>query len=114
MAKPVDKEVFAINLESRLGTVVPQIQASSDPDEIAKLLKQAIDEAKDESPLASDVVLYRVAVWSLAIVMVLAAIGYVSIALVWGKDVEIPAALVALGSAAVGALAGLLTPPGGG
>jgi hypothetical protein len=65
-------------------------------------VKQAI-----AGPLQSDVWVYRMVVFSLGLTVLLSLIGGVILALC-GKD--IPEVLVALGSAAIGALAGLLVP----
>lgn len=65
-------------------------------------VKQAI-----AGPLQSDVWVYRMVVFSLGLTVLLALIGGVIIALM---DKTIPEVLVALGSAAIGALAGLLVP----
>ena len=58
-------------------------------------------------PLQTDVWVYRMVVFSLGLTVLLALIGGVILALL-GKT--IPEVLVALGSAAIGALAGLLVP----
>jgi hypothetical protein len=59
------------------------------------------------TPLQSDVWVYRMVVFSLGLTVLLALIGAVVIAIM-GKTT--PEVLVALGSAAIGALAGLLVP----
>ena|SRR5271157_2254073 len=58
-------------------------------------------------PLRTDVVIYRIVVGSLGAAVVLAVIGAIVLAALNKTSPEI---LVALGSAAVGALAGLLAP----
>ena len=63
------------------------------------------DLLKLEPAYVSDRTFYRVVAWSLALVAVAAMIGSVFIAMM-GKDV--PQSVVALGSTAVGALAGVL------
>ena len=60
-------------------------------------------------PLESDVWIYRMVVVSLGLTILTTAIGFIVIAIVTTSK-EPPAGLVALGSAAVGALAGLLAP----
>jgi hypothetical protein len=60
------------------------------------------------SPLQSDVWIYRAVVISLAVVATSAVVGAIVVALVTSKDT--PQVLIALGSAALGALAGMLSP----
>jgi hypothetical protein len=55
-----------------------------------------------------DTWIYRIVVLSLGLTVLIAAIG--GILLAWHGKSETPSILVALGSAAVGALAGLLAP----
>ncbi len=62
------------------------------------------------TPLQEDRVIYRVVVSALGIAVVFAMVGAITLSVV-GKT--IPDILTALGSAAVGALAGLLAPPPG-
>ena len=72
-------------------------------------LKRAAAQAKAESPLDNDVWVYRMVVTFLGLTVLLVALG--TIALSWGATAsQIPDVLTALGSAAVGALAGLLAP----
>lgn len=70
-------------------------------------LQKLTDEAKAVTPWSGDVLLYRIAVVVLGSLTLIAAIG--SIALV-SAGKPIPEVLVALGSAAVGALVGLFAP----
>jgi hypothetical protein len=55
-----------------------------------------------------DIPLYRSVVWILGIISILALSGIITLT-IFGKP--IPESLVALGSASVGALTGLLAPP---
>ena len=59
------------------------------------------------SPLQYDVWIYRMVVGALGLTVLTGVIGAIALAM-YGKD--IPQLLVALGSAAIGALAGLLAP----
>lgn len=59
------------------------------------------------NPLQTDVWVYRMVVFSLGLTVLLALIGGVTLAIM-GKTT--PEVLIALGSAAIGALAGLLVP----
>ena len=58
-------------------------------------------------PLESDVWIYRMVVAALGLAVLGAMIGFILLA---SDNKEVPAGLVALGSAAVGALGGLLAP----
>lgn len=62
--------------------------------------------------LVADRWIYRIVVCSLGIVVILAVLGaiYLSAATPEGTVIRIPDVLTALGSAAIGALAGLLAP----
>jgi hypothetical protein len=64
---------------------------------------------KDRKPLECDQVIYRLVVIWLGLVMLTSMGGSLALAWVNGAD-KIPDIFVALGSAAVGALAGLLAP----
>lgn len=59
-------------------------------------------------PLQSDKWIYRSVVWALGLAVLVALIG--AILLTAWKVAEVPQILTAIGSAAVGALAGLLAP----
>jgi hypothetical protein len=64
------------------------------------------------APLERDVWIYRIVVSALSLVAVLSIVGAIVVA-VGTNDTQVPDAVVALGSAAVGAMAGLLAPHGG-
>jgi hypothetical protein len=61
-------------------------------------------------PLTSDPLIYRVVVIVLGVVLLVATVGALVLT---AYNLDIPDLLTALGSAAVGALAGVLTPLGG-
>jgi hypothetical protein len=61
------------------------------------------------APLERDVWIYRIVVGALSLVAVVSIVGAIVVA-VGTNDTQVPDAVVALGSAAVGALAGLLAP----
>lgn len=73
---------------------------------------RTLDQIQFKAPLDSDVWIYRIVVFSLGVtivsiiagVIVLIAIGKVT------DDTKVPTILTAIGSAAIGALAGLLAP----
>ena len=64
-----------------------------------------------EHPLEIDKWIYRIVVMILGLTVLLAALGAIYLAGI--AEADIPEILVAIGSAAVGALAGLLTPTPG-
>ncbi len=64
------------------------------------------------APLEYDLWIYRIVVGALSLVAVVAIVGAIVVA-VGTSDTQVPDAVVALGSAAVGALAGLLAPQAG-
>ena len=85
------------------------VKVAEDP-ELAELFKKDPVKALQNlaSPLQTDVVVYRLVVGFLGASVLIALIGAIILAaLVRGEP---PQVLVALGSAAVGALAGLLAP----
>ena len=95
---------MAISSASALAARVesdPELQAQIKSDPVAAINSLV------SSPLESDVWIYRVIVGALSFVVVVSVLGAVILAL---KSLDVPDALVALGSAAVGALAGLLAP----
>lgn len=59
------------------------------------------------TPLQTDKWIYRSVVWALGAVAILAALGAIILAY---NQLEVPSVLVALGSTALGGLAGLLAP----
>src|SRR3990172_8759430 len=81
--------------------------SSSDPKEFIDKLKTASDTAKKQTALESDRVVYRIVVIALGLAVLISIGGAVWLA---SSAVSIPEILVALGSASVGALAGLLAP----
>ena len=84
----------------------PDLVAQLKQDPVTVLHQQAAV-AKAGTPLDTDPIIYRIVVSCLGAAMILTAFGL--IALTWNNS-TIPEGLVALGSAAVGALAGLLAP----
>ena len=79
-------------------------QLQNDP---GPVLRQQASVAKASTPLDTDPIIYRMVVGSLGGVLIVVAVGLIVLA--WVKA-DIPQGLIALGSAAVGALAGLLAP----
>jgi hypothetical protein len=79
--------------------------------ELPKVAKQVVDEQK--SALVTDRWIYRIVVISLGGTILLVVLGAILLAVLNNQDVKIPEILTAIGSAAVGALAGLLAPAPG-
>jgi len=67
----------------------------------------AIQKIAMEAPIP-DTVVYRLVVISIGLALLIVVIGGLALVFMNGKD--LPAALVSIGSAAIGALAGLLAP----
>ena len=78
----------------------PQLQQEIKADPVTAIANLA-------TPLHTDVWLYRIVVGSLGLVVLIAMIGTLFLA---NSKNGVPDALISLGSAAVGALAGLLAP----
>ena len=79
------------------------------PDDI----KAAVNETAEQlrSPIEYDLWIYRWVVIVLGVIAMITVLGGISIAIFFdGAGKNLPDAIVALGSAAVGALAGLLAP----
>jgi hypothetical protein len=78
------------------------------PAEVREIASQAIAEAG--SPLAYDLLIYRVVVAVLGVTVIATVFGGIYLATMADANIKLPDAIVAIGSAAVGALAGLLAP----
>lgn len=75
--------------------------------EIHNLVDKVIKDIPPSPPLETDVWIYRIVAGSLGGVMLIVVIGAIYLS---GLKTETPDILTAIGSAAVGALAGLLAP----
>ena len=88
--------------------VDPQLRSKlKDPDPIP-VLQEAAVRAESSVPYRYDKLLYRIAICVLGLLALLAGIG--SIVITMSGRAQVPDVLVALGSAAVGALVGLFAP----
>ena len=76
--------------------------------ELQELATKVVKDIPPRPPLESDVWIYRMVVGALGLVVLSAIIG--AIVLTAMKATPIPEILIAIGSASVGALAGLLAP----
>ncbi len=83
--------------------LMAQLQAN--PQILARVAKEVIGELP---PMPPDVWIYRMVVASLGLTVLVVVVGAIVLAV--GGAKEVPAVLTAIGSAAVGALAGLLAP----
>lgn len=89
---------------------MPLIARTDIPQDARDVIGTAISELN--TPLQSDVFIYRTVVLVLGTVLLTTVIGGIWLAFIGHGDqtVKLPDAIVAIGSAAVGALAGLLAP----
>ena len=84
-----------------------------DPELAREIQSRPVETIADlAAPLEYDLWIYRIVVGALSLVAVVAIVGAIIVA-VTTSDTQVPDAVVALGSAAVGALAGLLAPQAG-
>ncbi len=65
-------------------------------------------------PLRTDVWIYRIVVGGLASALLLSILGAITLAIFDDTDPQVLQLLIAVGSGALGAIAGLLAPPPGG
>ena len=98
----------------RVETVEDLAERVREDPELARVISSRPAEAIAElaAPLEYDVWIYRIVVGALSFVAIFSIVGAIVVA-VGTNDTQVPDAVVALGSAAVGALAGLLAPQAG-
>lgn len=91
--------------------LTPILNMQNLPDEARSRIQTTINEAK-QNPLNFDVWIYRAVVVILGIAVVATVLGGIWLTYAGHGDAKmsLPEAIVAIGSAAVGALAGLLAP----
>ena len=91
------------------GSVQELAEAAKNNPEIIEMFKKDPVKALETfaTPLQTDKILYRIVVGSLGAAVLITLIGAIAL-VAFGRDT--PEILVAIGSAAVGALAGLLAP----
>ena len=90
---------------------VPQLahELRTNPDLVAEFKEDPLKAiSRLPAPLQTDEWIYRIVVLALGVVAVLGVVGAILLSLM---GAGIPEVLLALGSASVGALAGLLAPP---
>lgn len=86
----------------------PELQSKFKQDPV-----NAIQQFQQQNPLSTDKWIYRIIVLSLGITIIFVIIGVI-VLIAMDKitgDQQVPTILTAIGSAAIGALAGLLAPP---
>ena len=86
----------------------PELQSKFKQDPVS-----AVQQIQQQSPLSTDKWIYRIIVLSLGITILFVIIGVI-VLIAMDKisgDQQVPTILTAIGSAAIGALAGLLAPP---
>ena len=84
------------------------VKVANDPELQARIKADPVEAiANLAAPLQSDVWIYRMVVGALGLAVLLGIIGAIVLP---GMGKDIPEAIIALGSAAVGVLAGLLAP----
>jgi len=105
MAEQTRSAARMVNMFEENAPLLARLQ--SDPDPLAVLRETATKAEAREPAYRDDVVLYRIAVLVLGSLALLAALGSIGLVAI-GKTT--PEVLVALGSAAVGALVGLFAP----
>lgn len=101
LMRSATKMVDMIKNDAKL---LSELQTGADP---IPVLREAASKAESSVPYGDDKLLYRIAIFVLGLLALLAGIGSIVITMA-GK--QTPEVLVALGSAAVGALVGLFAP----
>jgi len=98
--------------DATTSTTLTPLRALLARDDVPREVREVIASAIQATPLANDKWIYRVVVLVLGITVIGAVFGGIAIAIIAKGDVnmKLPDAVVAIGSAAVGALAGLLAP----
>jgi uncharacterized integral membrane protein len=101
-------ERFADNLTAALQERVSALAAAPDPHSVQTIINEAETEARRRTEIP-DTFVYRVTVIVLGLSVLAVIVAQLWVTLVKGQG-EIPDGLIAIGSAAIGALAGLLAP----
>jgi hypothetical protein len=103
-------EDFEILFKSAMVSRSDDLAAAKDTSAVNEIIEEAVDEVKNH-PLRNDRWIYRATVVVLGSAVISVVVGYLILALN-NPNAKIPEALVAIGSTAIGALAGLLAPIG--
>jgi hypothetical protein len=113
VSEPVRSANVLVGLILKTPGLLDQVKA--DPQNTLEALAAQVTTAWPPPAFVTDVWVYRMVVVSLGVVCGCAVVGTIYLTATWSgtAPVQIPDALTALGSAAVGALAGLLAPSPG-
>ena len=106
MAEQIRSAEWMVKMFREDASLLARLKTDHDP--ISVLQETAIKAEAKEKAYPDDIVLYRIAVIVLGLLALLAALGSIGLAV---GHIPTPEVLVALGSAAVGALVGLFAPP---
>ena len=106
---------FSTNLVNALNERVDVLAEAKDPEVVKKVIDEAevVARARTEPAYYGDRCVYRITVAVLGIAVILVVIAQFLLAYQTGSKPEIPVGIIAIGSAAIGALAGLLAPTAG-
>jgi len=102
---------FTTNLVNVLNERTDDLAEAKDPKVVRSILTEAevTARARTEPIYLNDPLVYRITVIVLGAAVIMVVIAQFALAFN-NKDVEIPDGIIAIGSAAIGALAGLLAP----
>lgn len=101
---------YATNLTEVLTERVDDLAKTSDPKVVKEIIAQSKAEAKRRTPIYfDDLFVYRITVSVLGLAVLSVIYAQYKIVLIKGVA-NIPDGIIAIGSAAIGALAGLLAP----
>jgi hypothetical protein len=111
--EPVRSANVLVGLILKIPGLLDQVKA--DPEKTLEALAAQVTTSLPPPAFVSDKWVYRMVVFALGLVCGCAVLGTIYLTATWTgtTPVQIPDALTALGSAAVGALAGLLAPSPG-
>ena len=106
---------LAKNFATVLAERTDDLAQASDPEIVKKIIVESTNEAKRRTPIfLIDRMIYRITVTVLGLSVLSVIYVQYKLAIPPGNANEIPDGIIAIGSAAIGALAGLLAPTGGG
>jgi hypothetical protein len=101
-------QAFAKNFSAALQERAPDLAAASDSQTVETIVSEAETEARRRTAVP-DTFVYRVTVIVLGVSIIAVIVAQLWISLVKSSG-DIPDGLIAIGSAAIGALAGILAP----
>jgi uncharacterized integral membrane protein len=104
---------FSTNLVNALNERITDLAQANDPEVVKTVLQDAQVSARaqtDPPAYYGDRCVYRITVAVLGLAVILVVIAQFALAYRFANAAEIPDGIIAIGSAAIGALAGLLAP----